>query len=230
MLNLPTLVKNFSENAFFERFNLLVDNKRILNAGSSNTRYGNNCVNIDIQEKENVDIVGDLHQLPPSIGKFDGIVCLAVLQYCKDPCQVADQFYEALYEGGYLLVDAPWIQPFCLDTLDLHRYSDFGLREIFKRFEIIECEPSIRPGSAFAMLGEYIAGSLTGNRYVNFALAKMAAVVLLQFRWIRTHQEAKCAGAFYLIARKNAAAMKPSTQSDATPPDVTPPVPGSMSQ
>lgn len=71
-------------------------------------------------------------------------------------------------------------------------------------FEIIEIGPSIRPGSAFAMLGADIAGSLTANRYINALLRIIATLLLCRFRGIRTADESKTAGGFYLICRKSA--------------------------
>lgn len=224
--NLPgMLVKNYDENEFLSRYRILENGHRILNAGSSSTRFGDRCVNVDIQDKPNVDVVADIHDLPDSIGKFDTVICAAALQYCHDPVGVANQFYDVLREGGYLFVDAPWIQPFCVDTPDLNRYSEMSLRHIFSNFEILECGPSIRPGSAFAMLGEYIAGSLTGNKYVNFGLRKMTAAALYPVRYVRTQRESMTAGAFYLVARKPAsrssaaigdhADERPATDTDA---------------
>jgi len=196
------LVKNYTENDFLVRYNLLENNARILNAGSSNVRYGKNCLNIDIQNKPNVDVVCDLHDLPDSIGQFDAIICNAVLQYCHTPKTVGEQFYKVLKVGGYLFVDAPWVQPYCTDTPDKHRFSHEALKAIFPQFEIIESGPSIRPGSAFALLGVHIASSLTPNKYVNYIFGKMATVALYPFKRIRTAKEHKTAGAFYIICKK----------------------------
>jgi len=198
------LYKNYTDSDFLVKYDLLTGNKRILNAGSSTLRYGTNCVNVDIQSKDNVDVVCDVHDLPDSLGEFDAIVCNAVLQHCHSPQKVAKEFYRVLKPGGYLFVDAPWVQPFCRDTPDRFRYSEEGLRVIFSDFEIIEIGASIRPGSAFAMQGVYIARTLTSNKYINYGLGKIATILLYPFRWIRTVDENKTAGAFYMIARKTA--------------------------
>lgn len=202
MINL--LVKNYSEDQFLIEYGLLSHEKRILNAGSSSVRYGMNCVNVDIQNKQNVDVVCDIHELPDSLGNFDAIVCNAVLQYCHTPQKVASEFYRVLRPGGYLFVEAPWVQPFCPDTPDRYRFSQDALKSIFLNFEIIKVGPSIRSGSAFAMLGVHIARTLTSNRYINYLLGKLAVFVLYPFRWIRTADGSKTAGSFYIICRKHA--------------------------
>lgn len=196
------LVKNYTAHEFLARYDLLSSGRRILNAGSSNTRYGSCCINVDIQAKPNVDVVCDIHELPSSLGEFDAIVCNAVLQYCQDPDKVAREFYRVLKPGGLVFVDAPWVQPFCDDTPDRLRFSEEALRSIFSQFEILETGPSIRPGSAFFMLGVHLAQRATTNKYVNYVCAKVATAALLPFAWIRTTDESKAAGAFYLVGRK----------------------------
>lgn len=197
------LVKNYSEYDFLNQYGFLEDKHiRILNAGSSTVRYGTNCINVDIQNKPNVDVICDIHNLPDSLGNFDVIICNAVLQYCISPQTVARQFFRVLKPGGWLFVDAPWVQPYCPDTPAKFRFSKDGLRTVFSDFEIVEIGPSIRPGSAFAFLGVQIAYDLTSNKYVNFALAQIAAALLYPFRRVKTKQENKTAGAFYMICRK----------------------------
>ena len=77
------LKKYYTAEDFVRDNDLILSGARILNAGSSTTRFGQNCMNVDIQQKANVDLVADLHCLPDNIGKFDAVVCNAVLQYCR---------------------------------------------------------------------------------------------------------------------------------------------------
>ncbi len=195
-------VKNYSVFEFLEEFNLLKNDKRILNAGSSSTRFGLNCLNIDIQPKENVDLVCDLHDLPGDIGEFDAIVCNAVLQYCDNPMRVADNFFRVLKHGGYLFVDVPWVQPFCFDTPDKYRYSEYALKNLFSQFEILRVGPSIRSGSAFVVFGVHIANNITSNKFINYALSKFVGSLLFPFKYLETKNPSWTAGAIFLIGKK----------------------------
>ena len=94
------LEKLYSADEFVRDYDLLLSGARILNAGSSSTRFGNNCVNVDIQDKPNVDLVADLHDLPEDIGPFDAIICNAVLQYCAQPKVVIERFSARWYPTG----------------------------------------------------------------------------------------------------------------------------------
>lgn len=131
------------------------------------------------------------------------IICNAALQYCAQPEKVAKQFFRILKPGGYLFIDAPWVQPFCPDTPDRFRFSQDALRQVFSDFELIKVGPSISSGSAFAMLGVHIALNLTRNKYINFALAKLMEIILYPFKYLSTANESQTAGAFYLICQKN---------------------------
>lgn len=194
------VIKNFRAPNFIEKYG--IDGKRILNAGSASVRYGENCVNVDIKDGPGVDVVCDIHDIPDSLGMFDVVICNAVLQYCRNPQTVIDEFYRVLRTGGYLYLDVPWVQPACQDPSDLYRFSDRGLRHLLSRFEIVELGPSIRPGSSFYMLGAYIADSMTKNARVNLLLRAVAGVVLFPFKWIKTSDECMSAGAFYAVCRK----------------------------
>jgi len=193
--------KLYSAADFVTQYGLIENQARILNAGSASIRYGEHCLNIDIQAKPGVDVVADLHELPASIGLFDAIICNAVLQYCRRPAVVVAQFKKVLKPGGLIFLDAPWVQPYCSDTEDLHRFSEMGLSRLFDQFEIIQSGASITPGSALVMQASFMARDLSSNKYLSFALAKATEFFLYPLGWIKTRRPAHTAGAIYLIAR-----------------------------
>ncbi|MBI3169146.1 MAG: class I SAM-dependent methyltransferase [Chloroflexi bacterium] len=196
------LIKDYTEYDFLAKYNLLNNQNRILNAGSSSLRYGNNCINIDIEAKPNVDVVCDMQALPDSLGKFNVVICNAALQYCSNPQQVADEFLRVLNPGGFVFLDVPWIFPSCPEPPDRFRFSEDGLRALFSNFEIVEVGPSIRAGSAFAILGWRIASRLTNNKYLNKIFKVIALVLLYPFQWLKATDNGQTAGAFYIICRK----------------------------
>lgn len=194
--------KAFSAEAFVERYELIGRRARILNAGSGTTRFGADCVNIDIQAKPGVDVVCDLHAPPASLGRFDAVICNAVLQYCREPRVVAANLIALLKPGGLLFVDAPWVQPYCPDTPDRFRFSQEALADLFGMLEIIESGPSLTSGVALHMQACAMAQGATANRYINAALVRVTGAVLYPLRWLSTAGEARTAGAFYLIGRR----------------------------
>lgn len=194
------MAKIFTAQDFLARYGFKTE-ARILNAGSSAVRYGKNCVNVDIQKKPNVDYICDIHALP-FIEDFDIVICNAVLQYCANPGAVMKEFLKVLKPGGYLYLDVPWMQPYCHDTPDKFRFSQDGLRTILADFEIIETGVSISTGTALAFLGWQVVENFSSNKYIRFALGKIARFLFYPLRWLKVKDEGKTAGAFYAICRK----------------------------
>lgn len=184
---------------------------RILNAGCGNRRYGMNCLNVDISPRKNVDLAWDLNEaLPSHIGTFSVVVCVAVLQYCRDPQQVVKNLYAVLEPGGVLYLSAPWVQQVCFDTHDLYRFSDVGLRYLVENagFTIKTVLPGIRPGSALAWLAWEIADSATRSRWVNVGLRTIVGAVLRPIRHMRTTTPHRSSGSFYCVAVRGGAALR----------------------
>jgi hypothetical protein len=94
------------------------------------------------------------------------------------------------------------VQPYCEDTPDLYRFSARALLGLLAEFEVVASGPSITPGSALVMQGSQVAGSITGNKYVDFAFRKATEIVLYPLRWINTQKPEQTAGANFVIGRK----------------------------
>jgi hypothetical protein len=87
------------------------------------------------------------------------------------PCRVVEQARRALRPGGWLFLDALFLQPDCYDGADLWRFTEDGLRQLCDPYvKIIEVTISIAPFPALAYVVQ-VAAYPIGNRYVGAALA-----------------------------------------------------------
>lgn len=70
--------------------------------------------------------------------KYDGIICNAVLEHVYDPFAAMKNLYDALEDGGYLMVYVPYLYryhaPGDLVYQDYFRYSRDGLAYMFRDF------------------------------------------------------------------------------------------------
>jgi len=176
---------------------------RILNVGSKNVRLGADSINLDVMPGDGVDVVGDAHELERHFPEksFDTVVLSAVLQYCENPQRVIQQAHYVLKPGGMLLLDAPFLQPYCPDGLDLWRFSDDGLRRLCEKyFEIVELNASFTMGSSLAFV---IQRALTTrkSRALTAITGWLVTLVVYPLRFVRGSDNAT-AGAFLLIGRK----------------------------
>ncbi|MDA9894027.1 class I SAM-dependent methyltransferase [bacterium] len=79
-------------------------------------------VNVDIQDKEGVDIVGDLtsddfiNQLKSE--KYDGILCSNLLEHLDNPIKITSSFSKLLSDNGVAIITVPYNYPYHLDPID----------------------------------------------------------------------------------------------------------------
>lgn len=90
------------------------------------------------------DIVGDIHKLPMTDNSVPAIVCIAVLEHVEDPFQATREMLRVLEPGGYLLVYVPFLFYYHAEAgyyKDFWRYTEDGVRNLFKDFKSIEVMP-----------------------------------------------------------------------------------------
>jgi SAM-dependent methyltransferase len=175
----------------------------VLNIGSKDVRVGDDCVNFDIVSGPCVDIVGDAHDLTAHFAResFDTVVLSAVLQYCEDPRRVLEQARDVLRPGGWLFLDAPFLQPYYYDGPDLWRFTGDGLRRLCAHYlTIVEISVSIATIPALADAAQ-TAARRVGNRYAATALAWTISGLLWPLRRLPM-SDPGTAGAFLLVARR----------------------------
>jgi len=181
---------------------------RLLNVGSKDVRLGPNCVNFDLSPGPEVDVVGDAHELTRHFGleSFDTVVLSAVLQYCERPAVVIEQAAQVLRPSGVLLIDAPFLQPYCPDGLDLWRFTADGLRRLCApHFDVLEVTPSITFGPAFAFMAQG-ATTRVRNRFLALPLTWIASLLLYPLRFL-PYSTLEVAGAILLVGRKRTTAL-----------------------
>lgn len=109
---------------------------KILDAGGGDRSLDlPNFVNLDIQRKLGmVTVIGDLHQLPFRSDMFDLIISEAVVEHCKKPWIVVEELNRILRVGGFIYVDAAFMQP--LHSFPHHYFNmtKDGLEVLFERF------------------------------------------------------------------------------------------------
>ena len=176
---------------------------RALNVGSKSVRITPDCVNLDIVGGPEVDIVGDAHALgsvfePES---FDTVVLAAVLQYCERPHAVIAQAAHVLKPRGTLLIDAPFLQPYCRDRDDLWRFTVDGLRYLCRQhFDVLEATTAIPAGPALAFAAEAALRG-TNPSAIGRARAAIGAWAMLPLKYMRA-ADTETAGAILMIASK----------------------------
>lgn len=90
-------------------------------------------VRLDIEPGPDVDVVGDLHALPPDwTGRFDCFIACAVWEHLRRPWIAARETARVLAPGGRFLVTTHQCYPLHAHPDDYFRFSKEALRLLFE--------------------------------------------------------------------------------------------------
>jgi SAM-dependent methyltransferase len=190
----------------------------VLNLGSGQTRYGRHVVNLDLFPFEGVHVCGDGLQLPFRDAAFRGVLLRGVLEHVRSADALLAEVARVLRPGGFVYVEAPFLQPYHSSPHDYRRFTLRGLREVLGgRFDETRSGVQLGPGAALAWtLRETLAGILAFGSPT--AYRKWQAALGWATFWIRALDRvavpadfvANGASAFFYLGTKRSAASTPS--------------------
>lgn len=114
-------------------------NEKILDIGAGGgygKKFFPNRISLDIDENKNPDIVSDIHNMSIEDNSFDTILCTEVLEHLKDPKKAIMEMKRVLKPYGRLILTTRFIFPVHTYQYDYFRFTEFGLKELFKDWKI----------------------------------------------------------------------------------------------
>lgn len=182
-------------------------------ANSPYSKYFPNRVGFDIASGPGVDIVGDAHSLPFKDGEFEQILCTEVLEHLHTPEEAIAEMMRVLKPGGTILLTTRFIFPIHDAPHDYYRYTKYGLRHLFRSWDIVELKEEVTTLETIGVLLQRI-GFQTKLR-MNF-MSKVGifilAKVLHMCNWLITEEfgdikksqkeQGIMTSGYYLVAKK----------------------------
>jgi hypothetical protein len=113
------------------------------NQGKFIPAYKNHrIVTIDIDESTAPDIVTDITRYDHAISDetFDGVMCTEVLEHVVDPFAAVRQLHRVVKLSGFILITTPLNTRIHGPIPDCWRFTEFGLRVLFRDFKIVHFE------------------------------------------------------------------------------------------
>ncbi|OGL30973.1 methyltransferase [Candidatus Saccharibacteria bacterium RIFCSPHIGHO2_02_FULL_47_12] len=106
----------------------------------------------DINSEAGTTYVGDITKKNDSIpdGRFDVVVCTEVLEHTLQPFDAVEEIRRILKPGGVALVSTPFNFRIHGPLPDCWRFTEHGLRALFKDFEILELNALEEPARFLA--------------------------------------------------------------------------------
>ena len=141
---------------FIEKLRLISQRRKILDAGSStpwrkemepykawfkNAEYET----LDLDPQSEVTYNADIQKMPLENESYDAVICKAVLHIIPNPAKAVEEIHRVLKPGGLMLAYVPYIYPYHGQkgvNLDYWRFSQDGVRELFKNFHSLEISPA----------------------------------------------------------------------------------------
>src|SRR3989344_8358827 len=136
-----------------------------------------------------------------------------VLEHVKNPFEVEKEFWRVLKQGGILILTTRFIFPIHDAPSDFWRFTKYGLKMIFSKWEIIELKEETSTFSSLAVLCQRIGfqTNLRLNKLSKLAvfisaliLDKMNWIILKEFGDIKRKypEENILSSGYYIVCRK----------------------------
>lgn len=114
-------------------------------------------VNLDISTTPNV--YADVTRVPIQSQKTDCIICTEVLEHLPTPQACVDEIHRLLRHDGVAFVSVPFFYPVHADPYDFQRFTEDGLKYLFRNFSSVEV---MRMGGYAGVLGLLLEIGITG--------------------------------------------------------------------
>lgn len=114
-------------------------------------------LNLDLSTSPN--IFADVTHTPLKTGSVDCILCTEVLEHLPDPQACVDEIHRLLRNGGLVFASTPFFYPVHADPYDFQRFTEDGLRYLFRSFSSVEI---FRMGGYAGVLGLLVEIGIAG--------------------------------------------------------------------
>lgn len=98
-----------------------------------------NIVTLDITSNTSPDIVADISIYNEHIpeGSYDSVMCTEVLEHVVDPFAAVRELHRIVKKNGYILFTTPLNARIHGPIPDCWRFTEFGLKVLFRDFETV---------------------------------------------------------------------------------------------
>lgn len=165
-------------------------------------------VETDVSFGPRTQLICDAHDLPFDDQSVDGVVAQAVLQYVAEPARCVEEIQRVLKPDGLVYVESAFMQQVVHGRYDFTRFTQMGLRRLFRGFEELASGPTGGPGMALAWSCQFFLLSLASARWARRAAYAFARLTLFWLKYCDAPLKNKpgtydAAAGFFFMGRKS---------------------------
>jgi len=176
-------------------------------------RFFTNKTGLDIRPGPGVDVVGSVYDLPFEDNEFDIVLCMVVMEHLEDPQRAIKEMKRVLKVGGKVLVSVPFMFPMHDTPGDYWRFTKYGLKMLFKDWDILEVSAETDMNETFAVILQRVGYQATFymNRLMKVCIFSLAAFVAWMPRLTKkiyggidrkVEEPEAFASSYFLVAKK----------------------------
>ena len=103
---------------------------------------GLNATTVDVDPERQPDLLTSVESLVPlADASVDAVFCLEVLEHVPDSQAAANSIGRVLRPGGWLVGSTPFLLGIHDAPHDYYRFTEHGLRYLFRNFQVVELRP-----------------------------------------------------------------------------------------
>ncbi len=129
-------------------------------------------VNLDMATRPN--IYADVTRTPLMKESIDCVICTEVLEHLPNPQACVDEIHRLLHDDGLVFASVPFFYPVHANPYDFQRFTEDGLRRLFRDFKTVEV---YRMGGYPGVLGllleigiSGVDGNLISQKFLRWAM------------------------------------------------------------
>jgi SAM-dependent methyltransferase len=161
----------------------------------------------DVAWGPRTQLICDGHDLPLADASVDAVIVQAVLEHVVDPQRCVAEIHRTLRPDGLVYAEIPFMHPVHGGAFDFTRYSQGGIRILFRRFVELDSGAASGPGASLAYAATFAMHSFAQTRKIRKVLGRVARFVAsplkhLDLFLLRRRGAADAACAVYFVGRR----------------------------
>jgi SAM-dependent methyltransferase len=136
-------------------------------------------IKLDIDPDSGANLAADTHRLPFTENCFDIVIANNIIEHCRDARIAVDEIYRVLKKNGIAYFTVPFLYPIHEAPHDYARYTEYGLQNLFCRFNKVEI---ISRGGWFSTMANFVYQ--TTRFYDRIYIGKLLRFILFFPLWV----------------------------------------------